>query len=278
MVKFIVVIAAIFLLMTAFVFFTQRSILYQPSQLGLTKADAATLNISMWPNEAQYRGYLSDPLNSEITVVVFHGNAGEAANRHYYLTAISNLNARVILVEYPGYGKRPGKPTESTFVSDAQETLNLVSKSYPNEPVIVIGESMGAGVASAAVSNSAGRAGLNHPSIQGLVLITPWDSLSSLAQHHFWYLPARWLVLDRYDSVNNLQSFNAPVAVVIAEQDQIIPSEHANTLFNSISTKKARFIIESAGHNNWINFVDDTWWEELISFLTSDAKATSRSQ
>jgi len=267
MLKFIVVVAAIFLLMTAFVFFTQRSILYQPSQLGLTTAEAAAFDLKKWPNEAEYRGYLSDPPNSDLTIIVFHGNAGEAANRHYYLTALSKSNVRVILAEYPGYGKRAGQPSEKSFVSDARKTIDLVSKAYPNEPLIVIGESMGAGVVSAAVSDGIENTHFDNSTIQGLVLITPWDSLSNLAQHHFWYLPARWLVLDRYNSVKNLQSFNASVAVVIAGHDHVIPPEHANSLYNSIPTRKSRFTLESAGHNNWLNFVDDIWWEELISFL-----------
>jgi len=278
MLKFITVIAVIYLLVTAIAFFQQRSMLYQPSQLGLSDAHATALGLQKWPDESDYRGYLSDPANSELTIVVFHGNAGEAANRHYYLTELSSINARVILAEYPGYGERPGAPSENTLVSDAQKTVDLVSKAYPDEPVIVIGESMGAGVASAAARNSPEQTGFDNTTIHGLVLITPWDSLSNLAQRYFWYLPTRWLLRDRYDSIKNLQSFNAPVAVVIAGQDRIIPAEHANNLYNSISTKKVRFMLDEAGHNNWPNFVNDIWWEELLAFLRNAVTASSSSQ
>ena len=274
MLKLITVIAVVFLLMTAFMFFTQRSMLYQPSNLGLTSAQATASGLGKWPNEAAYRGYLSNPPNSELTIVIFHGNAGEAANRQYYLSALSKINARVILAEYPGYGSRSGKPSENVLVSDAQKTLELASKAFPDEPLVVFGESMGAGVASAAVSKSEAQTGFDNSSIHGLALLTPWDSLPDLAQHHFWYLPARWLVLDRYDSASNLKSFNAPVAVVIAGQDSVIPAKHAEALYNSISTKKARYMLETAGHNNWSNFVDDIWWQELISFLTSETTAS----
>jgi len=278
MLKFITIIAVFYLLLTAVVFLKQRSLLYQPSQFGLTNTQAAELDLKKWPDESEYRGYLRDHPDSELTIVVFHGNAGEAANRLYYLTALARFNARIILAEYPGYGERSGSPSENTFVSDAQKTLDLVSKAYPNEPLLVIGESMGTGVASAAVTNSSGQIGFDNSAIKGLVLITPWDSLSNLAQHHYWYLPARWLVLDRYDSVRNLQSFNSPVAVVIAGQDRVIPAEHAETLFNSISTKKARFMLEAAGHNNWLNYVDDVWWQELMSFVSSSTTTSSSDQ
>lgn len=270
MLKFIAISAVFYLLLTVVVFLKQRSLLYQPSQLGLTNTQAETLGLEKWPDVSEYRGYLRDRPNSELTIVVFHGNTGEAADRLYYLMALTRFNARIILAEYPGYGGRSGSPSENTFVSDAQQTLDLVSKAFPNEPLLVIGESMGTGVASAAVTNSPGQTSFDNSAIKGLILITPWDSLSNLAQHHYWYLPARWLVLDRYDSTRNLQSFNAPVAIVIAGQDRVIPSEHAETLFNSISTKKARFMLEEAGHNNWLNFVDDGWWEVLMSFLISN--------
>lgn len=270
MLKFITIIAVLYLLLTAVVFLKQRSLLYLPSQLGLTNSQAETLDLKKWPDASEYRGYLRDRPNSELTIIVFHGNAGEAADRLYYLTALARFNARILLAEYPGYGERSGSPSENTFVSDAQKTLDLVSKAFPNEPMIVIGESMGTGVASAAVASSPGQTSSDNSTIEGLILITPWDSLSNLAQHHYWYLPARWLVLDRYDSTRNLRSFNAPVAVVIAGQDRVIPSEHAETLFGSISTKKARFMLEEAGHNNWLNFVDDVWWEELMSFVISN--------
>jgi len=270
MLKIVTVIAACYLLLTALVFFMQRSMLYLPSQAGLTNEQATALNITKWPNDADYRGYLYDPPNSELTIVVFHGNAGEAAHRLYYLTALSHIRARVILAEYPGYGNRVGAPSENTLVGDAKTTIELVSNAYPDQPLLIIGESMGAGVASAAVASTVNQAHQGSLTVQGLMLITPWDSLPNLAQHHYWYLPARWLVLDRFDSTSNLQSFNAPIAVVVAEQDRIIPPKYANNLYSAISTKKALFSLESAGHNNWIDFVDENWWESVLAFLLKD--------
>jgi len=270
MFRVVSVIAALYLLLTALVFVKQRSMLYQPSQHGLTTTDASDVNLMHWPSEKEYRGYLSDKPDSEFTIVVFHGNAGEAADRHYYVSSLSTINARIILAEYPGYGKRQGTPTENTLVSDARTTLNLIIDTYPNQPLIVIGESMGAGVASAAATKSTGQVMFDNANIKGLALITPWDSLSNLARHYFWYLPTKWLLLDHYDSENNLKTFNSPVAVVIAGEDQIIPASHANALYRSVSAKKARFLLESAGHNDWLAYVDSKWWEELIGFLTSD--------
>ena len=133
-------------------------------------------------------------------------------------------------------------------------------------------------VVSAAVTKLEESKTSDIPTIQGVVLITPWDSLANLAQTHYWYLPARWLVLDRYDSVRNLQSFMGPKAIVVAGQDQIIPPMHGNRLFEEIPSTKERFMLDSARHNDWLNYVDHEWWQELMRFVTSKADVSTRHQ
>lgn len=265
MLKLLIGLTAFYLSMTAVVFLKQRTLLYQPSNHGLTLAQAQSLTLKHWPEFSTYLGYLNEPPNAKLTVVVFHGNAGEAANRIYYLRALAPFNARVLLVEYPGYGGHSGSPSENAFVEHARSTLKLVAETYPYEPIIIIGESMGTGVAAAAL-NPEDDIEIHSLAIQGLILITPWDSLANLAQTHYWYLPARWLVLDRYDSVKNLQSFKAPKAIVVAKQDKVIPEKHGIALFANIPSSKALFELDS-GHNDWINHVDTPWWKTIMDFI-----------
>jgi len=58
--------------------------------------------------------------------------------------------------------------------------------------------------------------------VDGLVLITPWNNLPDLAQSIYWFLPAKWLVKDRFDNAANLRDCNQPVAVLMADADEII--------------------------------------------------------
>ena len=205
MLKLIIVTTSIYLALVAVMFFKQRSLLYLPSKFGLTTEQADALSLKKWPDDIHYRGYLHDPTDAQRTIVIFHGNAGEAAHRSYYLDTLAATHARVILVEYPGYGQRTGSPSEELLVDDAITTLKLAADAFPYEPLVIIGESLGAGVASGAITGAA-------RDIQGLVLITPWDSLTNLAGTHYRFLPVRWLLLDRYDSINNLQTFDGPKA------------------------------------------------------------------
>ena len=94
--------------------------------------------------------------------------------------------------------------------------------------------------------------------IKAIILLTPWDTLGSLAQTIYWYLPARWMVLDKYDSIKNLRSFQGRIAVLIAEQDNIIPKRHGLTLYDSITTDKKLWTFAGAGHNSWPKAADET--------------------
>ncbi|MEM6327758.1 MAG: alpha/beta hydrolase, partial [Bacteroidota bacterium] len=81
---------------------------------------------------------MASPDSARGTVVVFHGNAGSALDRGYYVRALRPRGLRVVLAEYPGYGGRPGSPTEAVLVEDAVRTLRTVAEAYPG-PLVVWG-------------------------------------------------------------------------------------------------------------------------------------------
>lgn len=240
----------------------QRKMLYYPGDFKPPKELLAGENLRYWPSFEKYRGLTStrELVNTKGTIIVFHGNAGTAYHRKFYINALAQQNLRVILAEYPGYGGRNGEPTEASLVSDAVETLRLAYQAY-GEPLYLWGESLGSGVASGVVRHT-------EVPLKGLVLFLPWDSLSSLAQTHYWYLPARWLVLDQYNSVENLPGYEGNVAIVLAEFDDVIPIKHGRKLYDSINAKKKLWIFEGAGHNSVPIAADLLWWEEVSDYIS----------
>ena len=204
----------------------------------------------------------SAPLNTTAprgTVLVFHGNAGSARDRAYYLPALEPLGVRVVLAEYPGYGGRPGQPSEAGLVADGRETLRQVRAAY-GDPVWVWGESLGAAVAAQVGADPAGPA-------TGVFLITPWDNLPDLAQSLYWYLPARWLVRDAYDSRAALQGYRGPIGVLIASQDQIIPPVQGQRLYAALPGPKRQWLFPTADHNSWPAGAGAGWWREALEWL-----------
>jgi pimeloyl-ACP methyl ester carboxylesterase len=245
-----------------FAFFMQRRLLYYPSSKSASREFLKESKLEFWPDaDKTFRGYVdaNDKKHTAGLVIVLHGNAGSAWYRDFYCDALTPMGYRVLLVEYPGYAGRPGKRSEQSLVADAKETLQMAFKQYGG-PVYLCGESMGCGVAARLAADAA-------VPVQGLVLITPWDTLPSLAQSIYWFLPAKWLIWDKYDNIRNLKNFQGRVALAIAENDEIIPERHSLQLYNALAGEKRLWTIKNAKHNTWPQFVEMNWWQHIMAFL-----------
>lgn len=254
----------------AFLLFTylwQEKMLYFPDTYSLAagKARAKAYRFRIWPdNTPDYHGLVQEDLTGSAKGVILlcHGNAGSALDRVFYGKELAHLGYRLILFEYPGYGARTGKLREASFVSAAVEAARAAVEQFGG-PLVLLGESLGCGVASAV-------AGSGKVPVAGVVLITPWDTLPDMAQSVFWYLPARWLTKDRYDNIRNLNRYDGPVAVAVAENDEVIPPGHGRRLFELLSGRKKLWVLPGAGHNSWPAVVDHAWWSEVMRFVTAE--------
>jgi hypothetical protein len=253
-----------YLIVVSGMYFLQDYFIYHPEKTDskLIEKAAKFSNLRIWPDDVEsYRGFVSplEPQKARGAIIVFHGNAGSALDRSYYVNALGQLGYRVILAEYPGYGSRPGKPGESQFAADAVETIRLAAKEF-GHPLFLLGESLGCGVVCAAVAQS------DIP-IDAVGLITPWDSLLNLARRKYWFLPIRWMLKDTYDNVANLADYRGPVAVIIAAHDEIIPPRLANHLYKTLQGPKRLWTFPKAGHNSWPSGPQEPWWGEMMHFL-----------
>lgn len=251
-----------YLLLLAVVFFMQRRLLYLPNPARPADGSVHAANLTFWPAaNGDYRGFLgTEPLPpTKGTVVIFHGNAGRAADRSYYVQALSPLGYRVLLAEYPGYGGRDGTPSEASLIADAKTTVELAHQEFGG-PIFLWGESLGCGVVTAVAAET-------DVPIQGVILLTPWESLPKLAQSVYWFFPARWLVRDQFDNGANLAGYSGPVAVLLAGRDEVIPVGHGQRLFDSVASPKKLWIFEEAGHNSWPIGPEEGWWQEVMAYV-----------
>lgn len=241
----------------------QRKLIYVPENYSVKKVSTNSKhwNASPWPNPEYYRGILGLP-TAEVklgTVVLFHGNAGSALDRLYYFEQLLPLDMRVLLIEYPGYGPRPGAINEEALIADGVDSVSQIEQQF-GRPIYVMGESLGSGVAAGVVSRIPTK-------VDGVILATPWDSLPNLAQSIFWFLPVRWFISDRFDTIGNLKVFRGPIAIVVAEHDEVIPRACTMNLFDSIDGMKRLWVVGNSTHNTWGAYVKQDWWEEVFSFL-----------
>jgi len=258
----VICLASVLLIELALFVFQRRLIYHSVEYLPalLTKQSAAE-GFRPWPALTEYRGLLSEPREGPIrgTILHLHGNAGSALDWTDFREFTGPLGYRLILLEYPGFGARPGSPSESTLVADAAGSVEMARSEFGG-PLFLFGESLGSGVAAATVE-AAGR------NIDGVLLATPWDNLPHVAQAVIWFLPVQWLVRDRFDSVRNLADYAGPLAVVMADQDELIPSRITLRLYESFAGRKQLWHLEHATHNTWQDSTDKAWWEDVMGFL-----------
>jgi len=213
-----------------------------------------------WPSAGEFGGLILDESGlNRATAVVFHGNAGHAGHRTYYADKLKAQGLRVILAEYPGYGPRDGAVGEKSLVDDASDTISRAYAMY-GAPLLVIGESLGSGVAAAAAARQKDK-------VSGLLMITPWNHLHDVASYHFPWLPIKLVLRDQYDSEKNLRGFAGPVAILVAGRDRTVPPDVGLALYASLSEPKRLTVVDGAEHNDWQAHIAPGWWAKTIDFL-----------
>ncbi|MEM1059626.1 MAG: alpha/beta fold hydrolase [Verrucomicrobiota bacterium] len=268
--------ALLYVLVVALVYWFQDGLLYHPTRIS-PETELANVASGRYqpfygqPGTPEFRGWLQKYENpmpggedvAKGTVVVAHGNAGLAIWSHHYGGMLEPAGYNVMLYEYPGYASRDGRPSEATIVSDLRETVRRLDAEGLG-PVFLLGESLGCGVVASAAADP------TLP-VAGIFLGTPWDTLPDLAASRFWFLPARYLVRDQYDSVGNLAGFDGPVFIVLAANDRVIPPRFGQRLYDSLPGEK-RMETFNAGHNNWFGQTDSRWWREVMAFLSGEGQ------
>jgi uncharacterized protein len=160
-----------------------------------------------------------------------------------------------LLVDYRGYGSSEGAPSEKDLVADALLWHEHAAKLGAAKP-FVFGRSLGSGVA---VQLAAARP------VAGLILIAPFDSLTSVARHYYPYLPVRWMLKHPFDSIGRASMVGAPLLSLVAERDEVIPIVHSKRLYDAWKGPKRWVELVGAGHNS----TDDApaFWQAIREFL-----------
>ncbi len=196
-------------------------------------------------------------------LLVFHGNAGFALHRSYFRDGFAALAKgalwEVHILEYPGYGARPGSPGETHFAQAGQEALTTLWQE-DQRPVYLLGESIGSGVASRLAGEFPDR-------VSGVLLITPFTRLADVGAHHYPFLPVRMILRDSYDSAADLREFPGPIAILLAGRDEIIPAAIGRRLHDGITGIKRLWVQPEATHNSIDYHPAATWWREVSDFL-----------
>ena len=174
-------------------------------------------------------------------------------------------DADVFVLEYPGYGARAGSPGKDNFVAAAEAAFQLLPKNLPR---YVVSESIGTGVA--------GELAKNHPAeIAGLALLAPYSDFAAVAQRRMPFLPAYFLVLDRFNPEECLKSYHGPVKFIVAGADEIIGAAAGEKLFAGYAGPKELQVFPGAHHND-VAGQPAAWWREVFSFWRKNSVTVAK--
>lgn len=192
-------------------------------------------------------------------IIFFHGNAGNIGHRLGYLRMFHDMGFATLMVDYRGYGRSSGTPSEEGTYRDAATIWGHATQMLGFAPgrIVLFGESLGGGVAGQLAAQQ-------NPG--ALVLASTFTSVPDLGADLYPLLPIRLLARIRYDTRQGLPRITCPVMVVHSRDDDVIPFVHGRRLFAAASAPK-RFLEIEGGHNDGFVFGREAWVRQLDEFL-----------
>ena len=230
----------------------QRTFIYFPSAFV-----AHDFKNEVFINEGESINVIVLNENKKKALVYFGGN-GEAVVYSALSLQVLFLDHSVYLVNYRGYGGSTGTPKEKALFSDALYIYDELIKKHSS--ISIMGRSLGSGIASYLASKR---------SIDKLILITPYDSIQTLAQKRFPIYPMALLLKDKYDSIKRINKIKAKVLIIMAQNDNVIPFKHSQNLIKNFPKEQITVkIILNKEHNDLSN--DKEYNAVIKAFIQND--------
>jgi len=187
-------------------------------------------------------GYIKEAkdLINKKTILFFHGNAGELSNRNYKLNEFSKMDVNFLIIAWRGFSGNEGKPTEKGLYQDANSAIDwLKSKGVKEEQLILYGESLGTGVATEVAQNK---------NLAGIILESPYTSMTELAGKYYPLLPVKFLLKDRYESIKKIKNIRSPILIMHGGLDPIVPFQMGVQLYEAANEPKFKYFITNDDH------------------------------
>lgn len=255
--------AAAYVVVLVVLYLVQDRLLYLPTaSLPATPADYdlayEDVTIPTVDGEQLHAWWI--PANGACATVLFlHGNAGNISGRIALAEALHDLPANVLLLDYRGYGRSTGRPSEEGLYRDAEAAWTYLTRTPGVDPrcIIPFGRSLGGGPAVWLATQHR---------VAALILAAPFTSLPDVAAIHYPVFPTRALVRSRFDNTSRIRDVGVPLLVIHSPDDDIIPYEQGRQLFEAAAEPKA-FLTTRGGHNAGAFFTDRRYLDSLRAFV-----------
>jgi uncharacterized protein len=172
-------------------------------------------------------------------ILGFGGNAWNAETAALYLRGVFP-EYEIVTFHYRGYAPSGGRPSAQAILEDSLIIFDFLQRDRPHG-IVAVGFSIGSGAAAYLA---------RHRPVSGAILVTPFDSLEALARDHFPWAPVRLLLQHRMPTIDFLREASAPVAILAAGRDTIVPPSRTEPLRSASRNLVFDRTLDDAGHND----------------------------
>jgi pimeloyl-ACP methyl ester carboxylesterase len=235
----------VYLAICAAVYFGQTAMLFPAGQIGPPEpvpSRAERLELAAASGE-KLRGVHIAPARRSGERLLILGFGGNGWNGQSVAAFLAELfpEADVVVFHYRGYAPSEGRPGAAALVEDAPLVADFARARFHPARTVAVGFSIGSGVAASLAA---------HRPLDGLILVTPFDSLGRVAAGHYPWLPVRLLMRHHMEPAQDLAGNATPVALIAGGRDTLIPAARTQRLRLSIANLVFDQTIEEAGHND----------------------------
>ena len=267
LVRVIIYILVIYFVYLTILFIFQRHMLYpgQYMQSSAITDDKSSTYKSVWlPTssgdvEAWFIPSKTVADDTVHPVVIFaHGNGELIDHWPHFLSPYNRLGLHILLVEFPGYGRSQGSPSQKSISEVFKKAYDWVitQKTVDKDRIIVHGRSVGGGAACLLAKDRA---------VKALILQSTFTSLKQFAIR---FLAPPFLIRDSFDNLSVIKTFPGPILFIHGKNDEVIP--YKNSVVLSQHARNAQLITYDCHHNDcppdW-----DLYWININTFLKENS-------
>ena len=200
-----------------------------------------------------------EPVASQMVLLWFHGNAGNITYRYDMIRMMMGLPAEVFIIDYRGYGKSVGSPTEQGLYLDARASWDYLtnSRGIAAQRIIIFGKSLG-GVPAIDLASQVEPA--------GLIVQSSFSSAGDMAETIMPFLP-RALLHTKMDSLSKLARVRCPKLFIHSRADEVVPYELGRRLFEAATEPKEFYEVEGSPHNSTYIVGGTRYLEAIRKFI-----------
>ncbi|MBS1774291.1 MAG: alpha/beta fold hydrolase [Bacteroidetes bacterium] len=239
------VFALIYIAVCCLLFFFQEKLIFFPQKLdkeyqfrftqhheeiNIKTVDGKLLNAILFKSDS-----------SKGVIFYLHGNAGSLATWGEIATAYTRLHYDVFMIDYRGYGKSEGTiNSQEQIYADLQLAYNEIKQRYTEDKIIVIGYSIGSGLAAKIAS-------ANKPS--RLILQAPYYSLTDMMRHNYPIIPT-FLLRYKFETDKFIKDCSMPIVLFHGIDDKVIYYNSSVKLKALLKPNDTLITLHGWGHNN----------------------------